>query len=557
MDFMPFPEKMMSRISRRFRLTGAAISVLLLQQAGSLAAQSASISAVQGSDSRNAAAARTGTDSLPGDVFEPWEGGPAYYGAWTNGPSTDSHFFPIAVWLQSPENESTAAAYQNMGINTHVGLWEGPTEGQLSAVAALNTTTVCDQNSTGLHSVHAGVIKAWMHQDEPDNAQGGTQDPVPVSEVVARYHEMRGNDLTRPVYLNFGQGVACDAWYGRGNRTNHPEDYASYSEGADILSFDVYPMNVFPLPESAAPWFRAFNNAVAQNPWYVAAGVDRLRNWTSFKKPVWVWIECTNINGETGYALTPDIVRAEVWMAIIHGARGIGYFCHQFSPVFIEAGLLANAAMRDGVSAVNAQISSLAPVLNTQSIANGVSVASSDPSVAVDAMVKRYEGYTYVFAVSMRPGAAEVAFTLRDFTGSCTVEAVGENRNLAAAGGVFQDAFSGFGVHIYRVPNPESGGIQENGHPVKSGLHPNFPNPFNGKTRIPFSLSGQASDKHVLLRIFDLLGRERGILLDEEKSGGHYSVEWDPDSYRLAGGVFICVLEAADAIDRRKLVYIK
>jgi len=542
---------------RRSAACNLMFSILLLQDNGFLSAQTDPIAVEQRSGSRNAAAAQVCSDYLPGDVLEPWEGGPVYYESWSNGPSKGKEFFPVAVWLQNPENAWAAIAYKNMGINTHVGLWEGPTESQLSAVAALGTTAVCDQNATGLHSVHAGVIRAWLHQDEPDNAQGGTQDPVPVTEIVDRYNRMKGNDPSRPVYLNFGQGVACDAWYGRGNRTNHPEDYAAYSEGADILSFDVYPMNVFPLPESAAPWFRAFNNAVAQNPWYVAAGVDRLRNWTDSQKPVWVWIECTNINGEKGYALTPDIVRAEVWMAIIHGARGIGYFCHQFSPTFIEAGLLANAAMRDGVSAVNAQISSLAPVLNTQSVANGVAVASSDTSVGVDAMLKRYEGYTYVFAVSMRPNTTAAAFTLRDFTGSCTVEVVGEQRNLAAVEGVFQDAFSGFGVHIYRAPNPDSGGMDEKGRPVKFGLHPNFPNPFNGKTRIPFSLSGRTSGTRVLLKIFDVRGREKGTLVDEEKSGGNYSVQLDPDSYGLAGGVLICVLKTADAVDRRKLIYIK
>ncbi|MBN1892949.1 hypothetical protein JW906_00560 [bacterium] len=546
----------MSPRRKTFKCFSRVILILFSQAAGILAGLSAPVVAGQESSSRNAAVFRVRSDYLPGDVLEPWEGGPAYYGAWTNGPSTDTNFFPMAVWLQSPENASTAATYKNSGINTHVGLWEGPTESQLSAIAALNTTTLCDQNATGLHSVHSDVIKAWMHQDEPDNAQGGTQDPVPVAEIVDRYGRMKANDPTRPVYLNFGQGVACDAWYGRGNRTNHPEDYAAYSEAADILSFDVYPMNVFPLPESSAPWFRAFNNAVAQNPWYVAAGVDRLRNWTDSKKPVWVWIECTNINGEPDYALTPAIVKAEVWMAIIHGARGIGYFCHQFSPSFIEAGLLANAAMRDGVSAVNAQIASLAPVLNTQSVSNGVIVASGNPAILVDAMVKRSDGYTYVFAVSMRPGSTTAVFALRDFTGTCTIEVIGENRDLTAVDGVFQDDFPGYGVHLYRASNPRSSGVKGRERPRGFGLHPNFPNPFNGRTRIPFSLSGQTSETRVLLRIFDVLGRERGTLVDEEKSGGYYSVEWDPDSYGVAGGVFICVLETGDAVDLRKLVYI-
>lgn len=394
---------------------------------------------------------RSGT--FPGDVMAAWEGGPSYYSRWSNGPSAASTFFPIAVWLQAPENSSHATAYKSIGINTHIGLWNGPTETQLAAVAALSSTTICSQNSIGLASANKGVIKGWMHQDEPDNAQNGTQDPVPAATILSGYQAMVAADSTRPVYLNLGQGVASDAWYGRGNRTNHPEDYAQYAQGADILSFDTYPMNVYPRPSTDAPWFTAFNNTVAQNIWFVAEGVDRLRNWTQYQKPVWTWIECTNISGDSRYALTPALVKAEVWMALIHGARGIGYFCHQITP-FVEAGLLANPAMTDAVHAINDQISSLAIVLNSQSIANGVITVSSNAAVPVDTMLKRSGGYTYLFAVAMRPGTTTATFTLRGFTGNPAVEVLGEGRQIASTAGQFQDGFTSHAVHIYRIPNP-------------------------------------------------------------------------------------------------------
>jgi hypothetical protein len=38
---------------------------------------------------------------------------------------SDPNFFPLAVWLQSPNN---AAKYKAAGINTYVGLWRGPTD---------------------------------------------------------------------------------------------------------------------------------------------------------------------------------------------------------------------------------------------------------------------------------------------------------------------------------------------------------------------------------------------------------------------------------------------
>jgi hypothetical protein len=370
-----------------------------------------------------------------------WEGGPAYYARWAHGPSTDTAFFPIAVWLQSPSN---AQAYQDIGVNQFVGLWEGPTEEQLTALAARSMPVFCDQNDLGLGSSHNGVITGWMHQDEPDNAQpltgGGYGPPILPSAIASGYQGMVAKDGSRPVYLNLGQGVAWDGWYGRGTRTNHPEDYAEYAEGADILSFDIYPVN-------------GTHADVKEKLWLVAYGVDRLRQWSGYRKPVFAWIESTKISASSNRKPTVGEVKAEVWMAIVHGARGIGYFCHQWDP-FIEAGLLSDAAMRDGVAALNAQVTALAQVLNSRSVANAVTVTPSDAAIPVDAMVKRAGGFTYLFAVSMRPGAVNASFALRGFTGSTQVEVIGEGRQIAASGGAFQDAFSGYAVHIYKIANP-------------------------------------------------------------------------------------------------------
>ena len=69
------------------------------------------------------------------------------------------------------------------------------------------------------------TIVGWMHGDEPDNAQEVRDPqtgrrrygpPVPPARIVADYERIRAADPTRPVMLNLGQGVANDAWNGRG-----------------------------------------------------------------------------------------------------------------------------------------------------------------------------------------------------------------------------------------------------------------------------------------------------------------------------------------------------
>ena len=86
-----------------------------------------------------------------------------------------------------------------------------------------------------------------MHGDEPDNAQSlgegkGYGPPILPEKIVESYERIRAADPTRPVLLNLGQGVAWDGYYGRGVRTNHPEDYPEYVKGCDIASFDIYPV---------------------------------------------------------------------------------------------------------------------------------------------------------------------------------------------------------------------------------------------------------------------------------------------------------------------------
>ena len=379
---------------------------------------------------------------LSGDVMAPWEGGPAFYSAWSHGPSTSPNEFPIAVWLQSVEN---IGAYKNIGVNYFSGLWAGPTESQLSGHTTAQMPVIAEPNAVGLNSANNGIIKSWLHMDEPDNAQsngsGGYDPPILPSAIVTRYQAMKAADASRPVSLNLGQGVAWDGWIGRGTRTNHPEDYAEYAKGADIVSFDIYPVN-------------STNADTKEKLWLIAFGVDRLRQWGNYQKPIWSWIETTKINATDNRIPTQVEVKAEVWMAIIHGARGIGYFCHQLSPTFIEAGLLSNASMATAVGAINAQITALAPVLNTQSVSNGVTNSTTPSAIPVDTMVKRSGGYTYVFAVPMRPGSVNASFTLRSFTGSSSMEVVGEGRTITASNGVFQDAFTSYAVHIYKIQNP-------------------------------------------------------------------------------------------------------
>jgi hypothetical protein len=355
------------------------------------------------------------------------------YADWTHGPPTDPAFFPIAVWLQNPSN---AAKYRDAGINTYVGLWRGPTDEQLDALKAAGMKVVCHQNPVGLGRKDDPTIIAWMHGDEPDNAQpkqgGGYGPPILPEKIVADYRKIREADPSRPVFLNLGQGVAWDNYIGRGVRRNKPEDYPEYLKGCDIASFDIYPA--------------VHDHAdIAGKLWKVPEGVERLRKWGGGKKIVWNCIEASRIDNEKTKP-TAAQVRAEVWMSLIHGSTGLIYFVHQFKPRFAEASLLQDAGLLAGIAAVNKQIQSLAPALNSPTVTDGVAVTSDAP---VDAVAKRQGDSIYVFSVAMRDQPAKAVFNVKGARG--TAEVLGENRSIPLKDGTFEDEFKPYEVHLYRI----------------------------------------------------------------------------------------------------------
>lgn len=83
-------------------------------------------------------------------------------------------------------------------------------------------------------------------------------------------------------------------------------------------------------------------------------------------------------------------------------------------------------------------------------------------------------------------------------------------------------------------------------------LAQNYPNPFNPSTTIRFSIPAAG---HVMLKIFDLLGREVNILLDEEMIPGAHAVRWN--AHGVPSGVYVARLEADGHALSRKLILLR
>jgi len=80
----------------------------------------------------------------------------------------------------------------------------------------------------------------------------------------------------------------------------------------------------------------------------------------------------------------------------------------------------------------------------------------------------------------------------------------------------------------------------------------NYPNPFNPVTKIKYSVPQRS---FVTLKVFDLLGKEIAILVNEEKSIGNYEIEFNGSN--LSSGVYLYKLQTRDFTDTKKLILLK
>ncbi len=143
------------------------------------------------------------------------------------------------------------------------------------------------------------------------------------------------------------------------------------------------------------------------------------------------------VNGNE-YRPTQAQVSSEVWMSIINGATGIEYFCHDSTSYSFclgdsGAGGVAATQTQENLTSIDKAVGSKAMILNsptagictmqqfnattgaastTNACSNGIlSMATQNPAVPGMALVKSFQGKTYLFAESDRRSQAGAGFT--------------------------------------------------------------------------------------------------------------------------------------------------
>lgn len=93
--------------------------------------------------------------------------------------------------------------------------------------------------------------------------------------------------------------------------------------------------------------------------------------------------------------------------------------------------------------------------------------------------------------------------------------------------------------------------------PQSFTLKPNYPNPFNPKTKIVYEL---AKTVQVTLVVYNVLGQTVKILVDMEQSTGKHEIEWDgtdSDGNLVSSGIYFYRLMTPDFTQTRKMILMK
>ena len=98
--------------------------------------------------------------------------------------------------------------------------------------------------------------------------------------------------------------------------------------------------------------------------------------------------------------------------------------------------------------------------------------------------------------------------------------------------------------------------------PADYFLSQNYPNPFNSLTRINYSIKENGI---VSLKVYDVLGNEVAVLVNEEKSAGNYEIDFSAigrsafggNAYTLTSGVYFYRLSTDGFAQTKKMVLLR
>ena len=306
-------------------------------------------------------------------------------------------FFPIMSWGECVDGFETSLP---VGTNLYAGNRCGGLEAQLPALgdhalsAAVQGEVVPDPRSV------VGVF----YPDEADG-RGLTAETM---ATIPQGAGVRFLTLTNHFYSG-----AAPLAQGRGI-------YPGLIAKADMIGFDLYPLQNWCRPERLVDVYFSQRELVD-----LAQG-----------KPTFQWIEAAGMtcphDGPT--AVTPETVRAESWLAIAGGAKGLGFF-----PPAAWTGDVGEA-----IADVTSTVRELGPALTSPEVE-----AQVEPEDGlVKAGARRHDGRLTVIVANAGYEPASARITVPGLAGR-PLTVVGTGRRVTPDGDTFDERFPPLGARVY------------------------------------------------------------------------------------------------------------
>ena len=123
---------------------------------------------------------------------------------------------------------------------------------------------------------------------------------------------------------------------------------------------------------------------------------------------------------------------------------------------------------------------------------------------------------------------------------------------LANAGDIHGNAGYSLNQHFASISFVATSIDEETPIPDVYFLSDNYPNPFNPTTLFKYGLP---EDAHVVMHIYDVLGRRVETLVDQQQQAGYHEIYWN--SGNLASGMYFFRMQAGDFADTKKMMLLK
>ncbi len=308
-------------------------------------------------------------------------------------------FFPVFSWGECTDGFETSLP---VGTNLYAANRCGGLEAQLPALgdralsAAVQGEPVPD----------TGSVVGVFYPDEPDG-QGltaKTMATIPPSSGV-RFLTLTNHFYSGAAPLSYGRGI-----------------YPGLVAKADMVGFDLYPLQNWCRPERLVDVYHSQRELVE-----LAKG-----------KPTFQWIEAAGMtcphDGPT--AVTPQTVRAESWLAIAGGAKGLGFF-----PPAAWTGDVGEA-----IAEVTETVRRLGPALTAPEVA-----ARAEPADGlVRAGARKSGGRLTIVTANAGYDAADARITVPELNGRALTE-VRTGRQVEPDGDSFAVRLPGLGARVYQT----------------------------------------------------------------------------------------------------------